>query len=209
MYRGDFFRRVLLALAMTDGLAAQEPPVATFGTTVAAGAGLEGKVYLIKPDAEELPNFKRLHPLGTVYTTSLRVTPRSFLQGFPGITDRFEWFAIDYTGRFWVETPGVFRFRLLSDDGAKLHIDDKLLIDNDGMHAPMTTEGSAELSRGVHRIRVSYFQGPREMVALVLSVTRPENENWKIFDTNDFPPPADPAEWAAGTIRKVQRGSNW
>src|SRR5260370_27974768 len=43
-------------------------------------------------------------------------TPQDFLIGFPGITRRFEWFAVDYSGKFWIETPGLYRFRLVSDD---------------------------------------------------------------------------------------------
>lgn len=185
----------------------QEMP--TFGTTVASSSGLRGSIYLLKPHTENLPNFKRLRPVGTIYTTSLRITPRSFLQGFPGITNRFEWFAIDYTGRFWVEQPGIYRFQLLSDDGSKLYINDKMLIDNDQQHSPAAIDGSAHLSRGVYRVRVSYFQGPLDMIALVLSVARPGEPVWRIFDTNDFQPPADQAEWLPGTVSKVKRGENF
>jgi len=190
-------------------LFAQETPIATFGTTVAISSGLQGNIYLLKPGEEGLPNLKRLQPIGSVYTTSLRILPRSFQQGFPGVTDRFEWFAIDYTGRFWVDQPGVYRFRLLSDDGSKLYIDNKLLIDNDGTHSPEEIEGSAQFSRGVHTIRVSYFQGPGDTVALVLNVARPESGAWKIFDTNDYRPPVDPAEWRPGKLSNVKRGSNY
>jgi hypothetical protein len=180
----------------------------TFGTTVAISSGLEGKIYLLKRDTEDLPNFNRLQSIGTIYTTSLGITPRSFMLGFPGITDRFEWFAIDYTGRIWVEEPGIYRFRLLSDDGAKLYINGKTLIDNDGQHPPVTVTGSARLSRGVHQLRVSYFQGPREQVALMLAVARPGNGQWSLFDTKDFQPPADPAEWRPGEVTEVKRGRN-
>ncbi|MFN0100494.1 MAG: PA14 domain-containing protein [Bryobacteraceae bacterium] len=199
----------LLLLAVASAcLRTQETPVATFGTTVAISSGLQGNLYLLSPYTEELPNLKRMRPVGAIYTTSLQIWPRNFQQGFPGITDRFEWFAIDYTGRFWVEKPGVYRFRLLSDDGSKLYINDKTLIDNDGTHAPEAVDGSAHFSRGVHRIRVSYFQGPRSHVALVLSVAGPDTDTWTIFDTNNFQPPTDPDEWLPGKIRNVKQGSN-
>ena len=187
----------------------QENPVATFGTTVAISSGLQGNLYLLKPGGESLPNFRRMQPIGSVYTTSLRISPRSFREGFPGVTDRFEWFAIDYTGRFWVDEPGTYRFRLLSDDGSKLYIDNKLLIDNDGIHPPQKIEGGADFSRGVHSIRVSYFQGPRQQVALVLSIVRPDSGAWKIFDTNDYQPPADPSEWLPGKLSNVKPGSKF
>ena len=44
------------------------------------------------------------------------------------------------------------------------------------------------LESGVHRIRVSYFQGPREQVALVLKVA-PPGEEFRIFSTDEFRPP--------------------
>ena len=181
----------------------------TFGTTVVSSTGFEGKIYLLKPLTERLPNFNRLKPAGTIYTTSLRVAPQPFEIGFPGVTDRFEWFAIDYNGRFWIETPGDYKFRLLSDDGSKLYINGKLVIDNDDSHAPAAVDGSAHLSRGVFQMRVSYFQGPRYMVALVLAVIGPNDKEWIIFDTNRFVPPSDPDQLPAGTITKVKRGVNY
>lgn len=204
--------RRLLYLVLTGLLSvlyAQGDPEVVFGTTVTSTSGFQGHIYLIEEGSEDLPNFKRKKPVGTIYTTSLRVAPRNFRRGFPGMTDRYEWFAIDYKGRFWVETPGRYRFELLSDDGAKLYLNDKLVIDNDGLHSPMATEGSAELTRGVHNIRVSYFQGPGDTVALVLKVASPEGEDWRVFDMDDFRPPPDKTEWTAGAVRSVKRGSNY
>lgn len=170
--------------------AAQEPePQFTFGTTVVSNSGFTGQIYYLKPGTEVLPNFKKMKPKGKIYTTTLNVPPRSFTQGFPGLTDRFEWFAIQYEGKFWVEKPGNYDFALTSDDGSKLHIDDKMVIYNDGIHPPVTEKGNVKLTAGVHKIRVSYFQGPRAMVALVLAVAGPD-ERWHIFDANDFLPPA-------------------
>jgi len=181
----------------------------TFGTTVVSSSGFQGEIYLLKPETDRLPNFKRMKAVGAIYTNRLNVPPRDFTRGFPGVTDRFEWFAIDYTARFWIEEPGLYRFRLLSDDGSRLEVDGKLLVDNDALHPPLAIDGSAELSRGVHRIRVAYFQGPRQDVALVLSVQRPGGVDWEIFDTGNFSPPSDPALWTPGNISKIKRGANW
>ena len=160
---------------------------ATFGVTVVDNTGLEGKIYLLKANSQKLPNFRKLKSQGSIYTPELNIPPRHFTDGFPGVTDRFEWFAIDYAGRFWIEQPGLYRFALTSDDGAKLYIDDRVLIDNDGIHPAVRLEGGAELAGGVHRIRVSYFQGPRDEVALILEVSR-KGEDWRIFNTHEFRP---------------------
>ncbi len=184
-------------LALALGLCRAQIPTApqgtipTFGTTVFIGSGLRGKIYAIPPDSEWLPNFKKLHPLGTIYTTALNVPPRSFMEGFPGVTQRFEWFAIDYTGSFWIEKPGTYRFALVSDDGSKLYIDGSTVIDDDGNHPPVTVDGKRNLKRGRHSIRVSYYQGPRFGIALMLGVA-PPGEKWRIFNTDDFEPPHHP-----------------
>src|SRR5262249_13754011 len=124
-----------LTILLAASLTAQEAPTPVFGTTVVSSAGFEGKIYHLKGDSEVLPHFGRMKSVGSIYTTSLNVPPQSFRAGFPGITNRFEWFAIDYQARFWVEEEGRFDFGLLSDDGSKLWIDGALVADNDGIHA--------------------------------------------------------------------------
>lgn len=173
----------------------QEDPMAHFGTTVVISSGLRGEIYFIPPMSLQLPKFQKLKPVGTIYATELNVPRRSFTQGFPGVTDRFEWFAIDYTGTFWIEKPGKYMWGVVSDDGSKLYIDGHLVIDNDGMHAAKGVAGVARLKRGEHRIRLSYFQGPRDEVALMLAVMPPGEDEFSVFDTDDYLSPEALAEW--------------
>jgi hypothetical protein len=144
-----------------------------------------------------------MRPVGSAYTTSLNVWPQNFDEGFPSITERFEWFAIEYRGRFWVETAGPYRFSLLADDGAKLYLDNQVVIDNDGVHRATAVSGGATLTRGIHEIKVEYFQGPRFTVALVLAVS-PPSEPWRIFSMNDFKPPNDSDKLEKGEISNIQ-----
>jgi PA14 domain len=181
--------------AYSSAAAAQEESTPVFGTTVVIPSGLRGLVYHIHHRATELPNFEKMKPAGPpIYTSSLNVPAQDFRQGFPGVTKRTEWFAIDYTGKFWIDEPGAYKFNLLSDDGAKLYIDDQVVIDNDGIHAPRWMAGSVELAGGLHRIRVSYFQGPKWAIALVLKVAGP-GQKLRVFSTDEFKPPPDPGQW--------------
>jgi hypothetical protein len=169
-------------------LLAQEP--VTFGITVVIPSALQGRIYNLRHNTKKLPDFRKMKPVGTIYTTSLNIPPQDFRDGFPGVTKRFEWFAIDYQGRFWIDKPGDYGFALTADDGANLYIDGELIVDNDGQHVARERVGAATLSRGVHEIRVSYFQGPRFHVALVLKMARP-GEELRIFNTDEMKPPPD------------------
>lgn len=188
--------RTVLLIAMAAWLAAaQEQPIPVFGTTVVIPSGLQGLVYHLHHNTKKLPDFEKMRAAGpAIYTSSLNVPPQNFKEGFPGVTKRFEWFAIDYKGRFWISQPGKYVFNLLSDDGAKLYIDDQTVIDNDGQHPPQEAGGDIQLTGGIHRIRVSYFQGPRTYLALVLKVAGPGQE-MHVFSTDEFKPPPDPGEW--------------
>jgi hypothetical protein len=190
-----------ILLASGGCAAAQDEPVATFGTTVVIPSGLRGLVYHIKHDSGRLPNFAKLKPAGTIYTSSLNIPPQSFKAGFPGVTKRFEWFAIAYTGKFWIQKPGVYRFALISDDGSRLEIDGHEVIDNDGIHPATRLESRVELAGGIHEIRVEYFQGPRFEVALILQIAG-LGEPFRVFSTDEFKPPANPDDWKFPTAVK-------
>jgi len=199
---GTLLRCSVVGMAFAAGVFAQQTgdePMqssATFGTTVVIPAGLRGSVYLIPKDSTVLPDFEHdpVERVGEVWTNELNIPPRHWRSGFPGLTERFEWFAIDYSGRFWVANPGRYVFALLSDDGSRLFLDDTPVIDNDCLHSPDLRLAAVQLEGGGHRIRVSYFQGPRDCLALVLAVAGPDHQ-WKIFDVREFKPPSNPEDW--------------
>jgi hypothetical protein len=178
---------VLLGACCAQNVAQPQGTMPSFGTTVVVSSGLTGKVYFIKPGTEKLPKFKNLEPAGEIYTTNLNVRHRDFEQGFPGVLGHVEWFAIDYTGRFWIERPGKYHFRLASADGSKLYVDDRRVINDDGHHPPVFVEGSATLRGGVHSMRVSYCVGPRRQLTLILEIAGP-GEEWRVFSTDEFRP---------------------
>lgn len=185
--------RCTLPLAAAALLAAVSAPAqASFGTAGSTPFQLRGQIYYLDEGADHLPDFSALRPQGTISTTVLNVPEQSFEQGFPGVTNRFEWFAIDYRGAFTVPAPGTWRFRLTSDDGSRLLIDGRQVIDNDGIHGAVAVEGEAQLDEGVHSIEVQYFQGPRFEVGLVLEWAPPEGD----FEPLDF------ARHGAATFRQ-------
>src|SRR5438105_1701635 len=100
-----------------------------FGTKAGLSHALIGQVFELKPGTDRLPDFSTLKPLGTIYTQELNIPARDWRSGFPGVTDRFEWFAIQYRATFTILRAGTYRFNLTSDDGSKLFIDGRKVID--------------------------------------------------------------------------------
>jgi hypothetical protein len=158
-------------------------PSAGFVVGLATGCGgaeppagrLRGIVYPLPLETRQLPDFGALRPAGAICMDRLDVTER---RSFPGLR-RSEWFGVDFQGVFFVDEPGVFHFRLMSDDGSRLIVDGALVIDNDGYHAVRAAEGAVALDRGPHTIGVPFWQGPGPL-ALTLEVARP-GEGYEIF----------------------------
>lgn len=176
--------RVPLLVATPDGkmieVDGKPVPLVTkagpFGSGVAEEGALLGLIYFLTDDTPKLPNFDEYVPSGALYAKQLDVSPRDFTEGFPGVDSRHEWFALRYLGKFTVNASGDYEFRLVSDDGATLTIDNVPVIDNDGLHEPTEKRGKIRLLPGQHTIEVRYFQGPRPKVALQLFVTPPNGE---------------------------------
>jgi len=167
-----------------------------FGDKKKIDNSLMGEVFAIPETTRMLPKFDTMKPLGTLYTNKIDIAPRHWTTGFPGIPDRKEWFAVVYTGSFKINKAGQYIFRLLSDDGAKLFIDKKLVVDNDGIHGPGSKLGSVSLDASKHSFRLEYFQGPKTEIALQLFATF-GNETEQIFPGSNFTlsTPGEKAKW--------------
>jgi hypothetical protein len=177
-------------------------PVHDFGSPACVAGMFRGTVYDLPeftPRLQDLlEKLEQSAPAGIVCAFTLDVPLRDWLQGIPGVTDRLEWFAIDYHVDFWVEEPGRYLFDLDSDDGSLLFIDGRRIVNNDGIHSDQRASGHADLTKGPHRMRVPYYQGPRDGVALVLTV-HPPHGKWKLFDIRDYRlPMAAPPSTAVG-----------
>ncbi len=66
-------------------------------------------------------------------------------------------FSAIWKGYIEINTPGKYTFKLTSDDGSWLYIDDILVIDNGGNHATKSVTGMVALEAGKHKIMIKYF----------------------------------------------------
>lgn len=68
-------------------------------------------------------------------------------------------FGIKFDGFVDAPVQGLYTFGTESDDGSKLLIDGRPIVDNDGIHGAQAATGQVALARGGHAITVLYFQG--------------------------------------------------
>jgi hypothetical protein len=128
----------------------------------------------------KLPDFSKLKPIGNVKTDRLNsIMPFDrafdFLMETEIETQVQEEFGMVCTGEFIIPVSNEYTFTLGADDGAKLFINDVLVINNDGLHSFKNKSVKLEMKEGPIKIRVEYFQNLGEK-ALQLSV-KPQGSN--------------------------------
>lgn len=86
---------------------------------------------------------------------------RTFLTDIPSLQKHEEedWYGYIFEG--WLNAPvsGVYGFKLDTDDGSQLLIDDTMVVDNNYNKGNMISTGTAYLEEGLHKFRMLYFEG--------------------------------------------------
>jgi len=77
----------------------------------------------------------------------------------PDFRDLDENFAISAEGYINIPKDNNYVFRLISDDGSRMLIDNKEIINHDGLHGASPKDGEIALSKGYHPFRIEFFQG--------------------------------------------------
>ncbi len=145
---------VVRASLFVEGRAVSAPATGYFRILEPNGGterGVSYQVYLLPQDTVRLPDFARLKSVafGTSYELSI-----------DGLSlPRRDNVAVVFEGFIHIAKAGNYRFSLASDDGSKLYINGKAVVDNDGDHGVITASGSTRLESGKQAIRVEYFNG--------------------------------------------------
>jgi mono/diheme cytochrome c family protein len=115
---------------------------------VAIGGKGAVKYSYYEGEWDRLPDFSKLKPaaIGTVPGFDLAAARRDSN------------YAMKFDAFLKIDREATYSFSLMSDDGSKLIIDDKTVIDNDGVHAPTTKRGRIKLTKGIHKVTVAFFQ---------------------------------------------------
>lgn len=110
------------------------------------GQGLTGEYY---NDME----------LGVFYRARIdRMVDFSWGKGSPFVGLHKDHFSVRWTGFIRIPETGHYEFYVHVDDGARLTIDDKLLIDDWKVHKLHVVQASGDFEAGYHPIRLDYFE---------------------------------------------------
>jgi alpha-L-fucosidase len=104
--------------------------------------------------------YKYYEPTGRVNMQSVDGTPvASGIASVIGLENkqRPDKFAFEFNGYIKIDQQSIYEFFLASDDGSRLFIDDEEVIDNDGDHGTVEKTGRIALRKGLHKLRVIYF----------------------------------------------------
>lgn len=66
-------------------------------------------------------------------------------------------FAVEFASHLRIDRAGRYTFGVISDDGSRVWIDGRMLIDNDGSHTADMKLGAIDLGAGLHDVRIEYF----------------------------------------------------
>jgi hexosaminidase len=67
-------------------------------------------------------------------------------------------FGLRYTGFIEVPETGIYSFFLTSNDGSVLHVADRLVVDNDGLHSDREKSGQVALAKGLHSFALDFME---------------------------------------------------
>src|ERR1043166_891267 len=119
-------------------------------------AGLIGEYFDIGSSLEDFPVIPP-EKKPVVKRVDKTINFESTQEGFHG-TQLIDFFYVRWTGKIRIPKDGNYIFTLESDDGSRLFIDGKQIIDHNGLHAMEEKSGDAELKAGDHPLKVEFFE---------------------------------------------------
>ena len=115
--------------------------------------GLVGKYYQMAGTLDDFPRIPTDRK-PDVERVDKQINFASTLEAFPG-TKLVDNFYVNWTGVVHIAKDGLYTFFLESDDGSRMSIDGKPVVDNAGLHEMSESSGRAERKRSSHVIRLA------------------------------------------------------
>ena len=111
--------------------------------------------YYVLSGPASMPNFAALAPYGGEILTQINFPSTD--GDFAG-SNRSDNVGAVFVGFLNLDTSGVYRLSVTSDDGSKVYLGDQLIINNDGLHGMAEVQTMLALEAGLHRLRVEFFE---------------------------------------------------
>jgi Flp pilus assembly protein TadD len=111
------------------------------------------------PRTHEMPQYWKQHLEGPLISrrTHKGLAVSSTLGCITREIERIDFYGIVATSE--IDLPaGQYRVAMSVDDGSRLYIGDRLVMEDWGGHATRTRDGLVELGEGKHRLRVEFYQ---------------------------------------------------
>jgi hypothetical protein len=108
-------------------------------------------------------------------------------------------YTVEWTGYIDILETTMYTFSLESDDGSWLSIEEKLVVDNGGIHGLLEKEGKFHLQKGGHRIKIRYLQAGGHAV-LRLFWKRGEEAKKPLSNVYLYPPSTSRLYWIGQTL---------
>ncbi|MGW0435660.1 family 16 glycoside hydrolase [Micromonospora sp. NPDC003197] len=145
------FATVLVASGLWSPPAAAAPPVRAAIEVPPQEPGVTLRVYDVQVPLTEICTLK---PGQTPNVDKLMPTIDWASTDDFGIGD---YFVSRVIGNINVPQEGAYTFRLISDDGSRLLIDNQTVIDHDGLHPADPKDGTVTLAAGYHSLLIEHF----------------------------------------------------
>ena len=120
-------------------------------------SGFTVAYYKFTSELSKMPDFTRLTPIATGLINQISF-PSTYEQWEGVPTTLIDQFGAVIEGSFWIEEAGIYDWTLSSDDGSSLYLDGTRVIHNDGIHSMTAMTTQIPLSRGLHALRLEYFE---------------------------------------------------
>lgn len=125
-------------------------PAGTPARAHGAGTGLAVAFF------EPAPRDARRETLAELTASATLVAPNVTLDLDPA--QGSDSYALRFSGTLHAPSTGAYTFTTRSDDGSRLYVGDRCVVDNDGDHGATEKDGAIELGAGPHPFCVTYYE---------------------------------------------------
>ncbi len=144
-----------------NNLTVNMPPMSVVVLSLNGKVKIEPKPEIKLKNPKEGINYNYYETDGMSMPAFSQLAPKS-----SGVVDSFiipngvreSNYALKYDGYIKVPKDGEYTFYTNSDDGSAVFVDEKLVVNNGGRHAPIEKSGMINLKAGYHKIELMFFQ---------------------------------------------------